>query len=200
MTFNHDPGSYVAFEYNGDLPIRSKSYSNNILVQTWTNFVSVSGSTITITYILDPAPNSFDTVILRYSFEGKNMTQYQTLLISNTGDDIDTRSIFSYTSDNLTGTLYRSFLNGIEGSAGIARTVKQTDDKFNPYSGLSPMNQAIIGGGSQVTRHGLHNTLQFESPTTIGGLYVYTYDNDGYALTMKEPSFYGSFETFTYNR
>ena len=136
MTFKNDPGSYAVFEYNGDLPITSKDYYNNNLIKTRTNFVSVSGNTIIITYLNDPAPGTYDTVILKYSFEGNNMTQAQTLLISKTGNDYDNRSIFNYTSNNLASTWYRSFENGVEGSAGIVSSVKQHDNKFNPYSNL----------------------------------------------------------------
>ena len=200
MTFKNDPGSYAVFEYNGDLPITSKDYYNNNLIKTRTNFVSVSGNTIIITYLNDPAPGTYDTVILKYSFEGNNMTQAQTLLISKTGNDYDNRSIFNYTSNNLASTWYRSFENGVEGSAGIVSSVKQHDNKFNPYSNLSPMNQAIIGIGSETTARGLNNVLQFETPTNIGGLFEYTYDKDGFALTMKEPGINGKFQTFTYTR
>jgi hypothetical protein len=116
MTFKHDPGSYKVIEYNGDLPITSKDYYNNNLIKTRTNFVSVSGNTIIVTYLNDPAPGTTDSVIFKYSFEGENITLSQTLLIKIAGDDIDTRSYYTYTSGNLASVRYRSFLNGVEGT------------------------------------------------------------------------------------
>ena len=128
------------------------------------------------------------------------MTVCQSLLISNTGDDIDGRQYFTYAADDVTSTWYKSFKDGISNSTPVVSSVKQRDDKFNPYSTLSPMNKALCGPVEEIYVHGIHNVLQIETPGYVGELYQYTYDKDGYALTMKEPGPIKRVNTYTYTR
>lgn len=197
-----EPGNYQVYEYNGDMLVSMKNYYKGSLVQSLTNPVILSGNKIIYTIVNTPAAYTPDTVLLQYSFDGTNMTEYKTTLLYPGSSSSEYIQGYTYTANSLSGTNYTSFLDGVQAAQGQTYKVGKLDDKFNPYSTQTAMNKTLMAIGQQIAAHGQHNVLEatLVDPNVGLSAFTYTYDADGFATSRRKLGDLHSSETYSYTR
>jgi hypothetical protein len=193
--------AYETYEYKDDVLVSLKSFYNGMLVQSITNPVTVKGNKIIYTFAYTPAPSSPDTVLLQFSFDGTNMTEYRTsLLYPGSGVD-EYIQRYSYSSKKLISTTSISAHDGNELSPYTIE-INKLDNKSNPYSNQSAMNKTLMSIGHEIMAQGLNNILesQVTSYSADVAKFEYTYDADGFVSTMKESGSPITTHFYTYTR
>ena len=126
--------------------------------------------------------------MLNYSFDAnKRVTSFYTS--DNQNNQVSrVGSGYTYTGENITGS------TGFSGRTSLPGSVKEYDDKINPFFGLMDPNI------DPVQRYSRNNFVKSESPgfPAFVSFYAYEYNAQGLPTKRTESGFRIEVTTFTY--
>lgn len=200
-----DPSSYNQWTYTGNTITNHKAYDKGALVYDLNNsFSTLNGSILEIFYNKDGSGKILDSTIMQYDTSGHDVPYVDVTVQVVNGVRIEAGYQFLFVGTDLGSYINRSAQNGVVSPDHNTIIVKSVDTHLNPFYAMGTMNQILSSYADDWLSKGYHNITSLEG-SQMGadpgpGNYTWTYDADGYPVSLRAVGGSVDLVTYVYSR